>query len=115
MHTKVGWDRGAVAEMEGEVNLSSSTGKKQPEGWSCLSGLGWSSASSLTPEGKAVPAVPVLPVLGTHAGKLQELLKAMSINHRLCESTRGELKREISNKSKTCQSVWQSLELTCES
>lgn len=53
----------------------------------CLSGLGWSTASSLTPGGKAVPAEAVLTLLGRHAGKLQELLKAMSINHWLCEKS----------------------------
>lgn len=115
MPTKGSWHGRAVADTEGQVNLSSSTGKKQPEGWSCLSGLGWSTASSPTPEGKAVPAVPVLSLFGRHAGKLQKLLKAMSTNHWLCECTREEIKREISNKSKICKSFWQSLELTCES
>lgn len=37
--------------------------------------------------GKAVPAEAVLTLLGRHAGKLQELLKAMSINHWLCEKS----------------------------
>lgn len=67
------------------------------------------------PQGQAVPAVPVLTVFGRQAGDLQELLKAMSVNHWLCEGMREGLKREISNKSKICQSFWQSLESMCES
>lgn len=63
------WGRWAVAGMEGEVNLSSSTGKKQPEEWNCLSGLGWSTASSLAPEGKAVPALTVLILFGWEAAE----------------------------------------------
>lgn len=77
---------------------------------------GWAGAlPAASQPGEAVPALDVLTVFGRHAGKLQKLLEAMSINHWLCECRREGLKREISNKSKICQSFWQSLESTCES
>lgn len=77
-------------------------------------GLGCSAAEQLRAEGRAVPAVLVLALLGRQTGKLYKLLRAMSVNQRLCECMREELKREISNKSKLCQSFWHSLELTCD-